>query len=166
MIRPSRDEFRALAAQYTVVPVWRELLADLTTPVAAFARVVGDEPGFLLESVEHAERWGRWSFVGRRPTATLIVRATAGSRSTGVLPGRCRSTAGSWPRSRASCAAYRSPALEGLPPLHGGVVGYLGYDVVREVERLPDVPPDDAASPTPSCRSSASWPSTTTGASG
>jgi anthranilate synthase component I len=66
MIRPSRDEFRALASEYTVVPVWNELLADLTTPVAGFARVVGDEPGFLLESVEHAERWGRWSFVGRR----------------------------------------------------------------------------------------------------
>ena len=68
MIRPSRDEFRSLARSYSVVPVWRELLADLTTPVAAFARVVGDEPGFLLESVEHGERWGRWSFVGRRPT--------------------------------------------------------------------------------------------------
>src|SRR3984893_15944661 len=74
VIRPSRDEFRSLARSYSVVPVWRELLADLTTPVAAFARVVGDEPGFLLESVEHGERWGRWSFVGRRPSATLISR--------------------------------------------------------------------------------------------
>ena len=74
LIRPSRDEFRALARDHSVVPVWQELLADLTTPVAAFARVVGDEPGFLLESVEHGERWGRWSFVGRRPTATLIAR--------------------------------------------------------------------------------------------
>ena len=50
MIAPSRDDFRALARRYTVIPVWRELLADLTTPVAAFCRVVGDEPGFLLES--------------------------------------------------------------------------------------------------------------------
>ncbi|HEX2578198.1 MAG TPA: anthranilate synthase component I, partial [Aquihabitans sp.] len=59
-IRPTREEFRALAREHTVVPVWRELLADLVTPVAAFARLTRDgEPGFLLESVEHGERWGR-----------------------------------------------------------------------------------------------------------
>ncbi|HEY2304239.1 MAG TPA: chorismate-binding protein [Acidimicrobiales bacterium] len=142
MIRPSRDEFRALAAQYSVVPVWNELLADLTTPVAGFARVVGDEPGFLLESVEHAERWGRWSFVGRRPTATIVAR---NGRLTvdGVLPESVPRDRGVLPALEGILAAYRSPALEGLPPLHGGVVGYLGYDIVREVERLPDVPPDD-----------------------
>ena len=74
MIQPSREAFRALARDHTVVPVWREVLADLITPVAAFARVVGEEDGFLLESVEHGERWGRFSFVGRRPLATLIAR--------------------------------------------------------------------------------------------
>src|SRR5205807_4431419 len=63
VIRPSRDEFRELASRYTVVPVWRQLLADFITPVAAFSRVVGDGPGFLLESVEHGERWARWSFI-------------------------------------------------------------------------------------------------------
>src|SRR5438552_19014430 len=74
MLRPSRDDFRALAAGHTVVPVWRELLADLSTPVSAFLRVVGDEPGFLLESVDHGGRWGRFSFIGRRPAATLVAR--------------------------------------------------------------------------------------------
>ena len=72
--QPSRDEFRALARDHTVVPVWREVLADLTTPVAAFARVVGDDEGFLLESVEGGDRWSRWSFIGRRPQATLVSR--------------------------------------------------------------------------------------------
>ena len=72
-IRPSREEFRELARDHTVIPVWRELLADLITPVAAFARLTrSGEPGFLFESVEHGERWSRWSFVGRRPAATLI----------------------------------------------------------------------------------------------
>ena len=52
-MRPSRDEFRALAAEHTVVPVWTEVLADLETPVAAYAKLVGDGSGFLLESVEH-----------------------------------------------------------------------------------------------------------------
>ena len=69
-LRPTRDEFRALAADHTVVPVWTELLADLETPVAAYAKLVGDGTGFLLESVEHGERWSRFSFVGRDPSAT------------------------------------------------------------------------------------------------
>ena len=143
---PSRDEFRVLARKYTVVPVWREVLADLITPVAAFLRVVGDEPGFLFESVEHGERWARFSFVGRNPSATMVAR---GGRLTveGTLPE-------SVPRDRGVLAAveellrvYRSPSLPELPPLHGGVVGYLGYDVVREVERLPNPPPDDLGLP-------------------
>ncbi|MFM8483188.1 MAG: anthranilate synthase component I, partial [Actinomycetota bacterium] len=73
-VRPTREEFHSLAEHYTVVPVWVEVLADLETPVAAFAKLVGDEPGFLLESVEHGERWSRFSFVGRHPRATLTLR--------------------------------------------------------------------------------------------
>ena len=73
-VHPSRDEFVALARDWTIVPVWCELLADLTTPVAAYARLVRGEPGFVLESVEHAGTWGRWSFIGRRPSATLSLR--------------------------------------------------------------------------------------------
>ncbi|HEX9548105.1 MAG TPA: anthranilate synthase component I, partial [Acidimicrobiales bacterium] len=142
MIQPSRDEFRSLARSYSVVPVWQELLADLTTPVAAFARVVGSEPGFLLESVEHGERWGRWSFIGRRPTASIVA---AGGRLSvsGSLPSSVPLDRGVLAALEGLLAVYRSPALPGLPPWHGGVVGYLGYDVVREVERLPCVPPDD-----------------------
>ncbi|MGZ4773525.1 MAG: anthranilate synthase component I, partial [Ilumatobacteraceae bacterium] len=73
-MRPSRDEFRALAAEHTVVPVWTEVLADLETPVAAYAKLVGSGSGFLLESVEHGEWWSRYSFVGRDPVATLELR--------------------------------------------------------------------------------------------
>ena len=72
--QPTRAEFHAHAAEHTVVPVWTELLADLETPVAAYTKLVGDGPGFLLESVEGAERWARFSFVGRNPSATLILR--------------------------------------------------------------------------------------------
>ena len=67
--QPTREEFRSYAKEYTVVPVWTELLADLETPVAAYSKLVGDGPGFLLESVEGAERWARFSFVGRNPSA-------------------------------------------------------------------------------------------------
>jgi anthranilate synthase component I len=142
VIRPSREEFRALAAEHTVVPVWRELLADLITPVAAFARLCGDdEPGFLLESVEHGERWSRWSFVGRNPLATIVSRdgelSVDGELPDGMPRGDGVLAAVEWLLER-----YRSPVLDDLPPLHGGLMGYLGYDVVREVEHLPDVPED------------------------
>jgi anthranilate synthase component 1 len=141
-IRPSRDEFRALAGQYTVVPVWAELLADLETPVAAYAKLVGDGPGFLLESVEHGERWSRFSFVGRDPIATLLLRdgLVEVDGDVGVDVPR---DAGILAALEHLLATYRAPLLPELPPLHGGLMGYLGYDVIREVERLPDVPPDD-----------------------
>ena len=72
-IQPSRDDFKAHAAEHSIVPVWSEVLGDLETPVAAFVKLVGDEPGFLLESVEHGERWSRFSFVGRNPSATMVL---------------------------------------------------------------------------------------------
>ena len=145
-IRPTREEFAGLAASHTVVPVWTELLADLETPVAAYAKVVGDGAGFLLESVEHGERWSRFSFVGRAPVATLVLR-DGRVEVEGALPDGV-------PRDKGILAAlevvldrYRAPRLPDLPPLQSGVVGYLGYDVVREIERLPSAPPDDRGLP-------------------
>jgi anthranilate synthase component 1 len=146
-IRPTRDEFVGLARDHTVVPVWRELLADLITPVAAFARLTRDnEAGFLLESVEHGERWSRWSFVGRRAAATLRARGRA-VRVDGQVPDGVRLDDGILRAVDDLLERYRSPHLDELPPLHGGLIGYLGYDVVREVEHLPKVPDDDAGHP-------------------
>jgi anthranilate synthase component 1 len=146
-MQPSRAEFHHLAAEYTVVPVWRELLADLITPVAAFARLCGDQqPGFLLESVEHGERWSRWSFVGRNPIGTVVSRGGVVTVD-GDLPGDLPTDRGVLATLEELLARYRSPSLPELPPLHGGVVGHLGYDVVREVERLPHVPADDRGHP-------------------
>jgi anthranilate synthase component 1 len=144
VIRPSRAEFRALAREHTVIPVWRELLADFVTPVGAFARLCPDgEPGFLLESVEHGDRWGRWSFVGRRAAATLVAKDGQIAVSGGRLPDGIPLDQGLLAALEALLSVYRSPSLDGLPPMHGGLVGYLGYDVVREVERLPSPPEDD-----------------------
>ena len=144
-MQPTRDQFHALAARHTVVPVWREVLADQITPVAGFARLVGDAPGFLLESVDR-ERWGRWSFLGRDPRATLVARAGRIEVS-GEIPDGVPLDRGVLAAIEAIVAAYDSPQLEDLPPLHGGLVGYLGYEVVREVEHLPDAPQDDRGLP-------------------
>jgi len=146
-ISPSRDDFHALAADHSVVPVWRELLADLITPVAAFARLCGDDqPGFLFESVEHGERWSRFSFVGRNPIATLVLRDGIVTVD-GDLPAAMPRDKGILAAIEWLLAAYRSPSLDALPPLHGGVVGYLGYDVVREVEDLAETPHDATGYP-------------------
>jgi len=142
IIRPSREEFRRLASTHRVVPVWAELLADLETPVAAFVKLVGDAPGFLLESVEHGERWSRFSFVGWNPHATLTLRDGRVSIDGDLIDG-LPTDEGILAVLDALVEAYHSPAFAELPPLHGGVVGYLGYDVVREVERLDDPPADD-----------------------
>jgi anthranilate synthase component I len=141
-MRPGRDAFHSLAADHTVVPVWTELLADLETPVAAYAKLVGDGTGFLLESVEHGERWSRFSFVGRDPTATLILRDGA-IDVIGELPASVPTDAGMLAALDGLLREYRAPIIPDLPPLQSGVMGFLGYDIVREVERLPDVPPDD-----------------------
>ena len=147
---PGVEAFCSLARHHRIVPVWRELVADTITPVSAFLRVVGDDPGFLFESVEGGERWGRYSFVGRRPLARVTSRGRQ-VEVTGELAVAqevsARGTDGVLAVVEALLESYRSPVLAGLPPLHGGLVGYLGYDVVREVEHLPNVPPDDLGLP-------------------
>ena len=97
--RPDAAEFAALAKEHAIVPVWCEVVADTLTPVACFANVVGEGNGFLLESVEGGERWGRYSFVGRRPLATLTARGV-GRDDRAARPRLVRFGPGSWPPSR------------------------------------------------------------------
>jgi anthranilate synthase component 1 len=149
---PGRDGFHVLAAKHRIVPVWRELVADTLTPVGAFLRIVGEDPGFLLESVEGGERWGRYSFIGRNPlavvTATGRTVTTAGSLDLdAITDGGVAGDKGILSALESILEAFESPELPDLPPLHAGLVGYLGYDVVREVEHLPDIPEDDLGHP-------------------
>jgi anthranilate synthase component I len=144
LVRPDPQRFAALAAQHRIVPVWTEIVGDSITPVAAFAGAVGDGTGFLLESVEGGERWGRYSFVGRRPLATLTARGRD-VRARGDLA--VQTGDGVLATLEGLLASCRAPMAPDLPPLQSGVVGYLGYDVVREIEHLPSVPPDDQGFP-------------------
>lgn len=145
-VKPSRGEFRELAANHRIVPVWQELLADLTTPLAAYQRIVGDQKGFLLESVEHGERWGSQSFIGRSPLATLRSYGSKVHTDVGSL--------GDFPLDKGMFGALevllphlRTPRIPELPSLCSGFVGYLGYDIVREIEHLPARPPDHLGLP-------------------
>jgi anthranilate synthase component I len=143
-LSPSPEEFARKAATQPIVPISCEIVADTLTPVAAFLHAVGDEPGFLLESVEGGERWGRYSFVGRAPLATISVRdrhvETSGRLEVPTREGVLATL-------EAVLEAYHQAVLPELPPLYSGLVGYLGYDVVREIERLEDVPRDDEGFP-------------------
>lgn len=142
---PAREEFDRLVREFPVVPVWREVVADVETPVSAFMKV-GEETSFLLESVEYGERWGRYSFIGVDPF--LVMASRRGVVSWGPGPPPFDPAPGT-PLDvlREVLTRYRAPALPGLPPLHGGAVGYLGYDVVRYLERLPQTTRDDVEAP-------------------
>jgi anthranilate synthase component 1 len=142
---PDRDAFRVLAGEHAVIPVRCELLADQVTPVAVFGRLCGDGPGFLLESVDHGGRWSRWSFVGRDPRGRIIARDGIIALE-GDLPVDLPTDRGVLATVEALLASCTSPVVDDLP-LHSGLVGYLGYDVVREVERLTDAPHDDRGWP-------------------
>ncbi|HEX9716941.1 MAG TPA: anthranilate synthase component I, partial [Actinomycetota bacterium] len=72
-VRPGREAFDELASEWPLVPVWTELLADVSTPVGVFPALVGDGPGVLLESVERSERWGRYSFAAGDPAAVVVA---------------------------------------------------------------------------------------------
>jgi anthranilate synthase component 1 len=147
-VTTSRDQFRSWARDYRAIPVHREVLADLTTPLSAFMRCVGDEQqGFCLESVENGERWSRFSFVGRRPHATLTARGNSVTIDGSLPDTDLTLDRGILAPLEQLLDRYRAPRLPELPPLTAGLVGYLGYDVVREVESLPDVPPDDGGYP-------------------
>ena len=145
-IVPSRAEFERLAADHAIVPVAVEVVADTLTPVAAFAALVGDGPGFLLESAERDERWGRFSFVGANVLGTYLRTADGVTSTTGALPAP-RPGEGALAYLERVLATYRTPAIEGLPPLHSGLVGLLAYDVVREVERIAPPLADDLGHP-------------------
>src|SRR5437870_6671386 len=129
-VRPDRATFDALADRWPLVPMWAELLADVSTPVGVFPSLAGEGPGVLLESVERSERWGRYSFVAGDPAAIVSVDRE-GARVDRVardlplpesLPGDAVSAL------RAIADALRAPHLPGLPPLTGGLVGLLTYE--------------------------------------
>ena len=145
-ISPSRSEFLALAAHHTLVPVYRTLTADLETPVSAFLRLASDEPqSFLLESVEGGEKVGRYTFIGIRPYRTILSR---GDALVIHEQGKSRSLHGDVFALLKELLAGQKPArVAGLPPFTSGAVGFFAYDVVRQIERLPQHAEDDLGVP-------------------
>src|SRR6266545_1259355 len=139
-----RDAFLERAKNGGIVPVIREVVTDADTPVAAFAKIARPPFAFLLESLVGGERWARYTFLGTEPREVWRYRGQQVDRWT---PASGWAQAGQTSDPVAHLAdrmrALPSVALPGLPRFMGGAVGYLGYDVVRSIERLAAGPPPD-----------------------
>jgi len=126
--KPTLDEVRALAGQGNVVPVYREVRADLETPVSAFLKVAQGPFAFLLESVEGGERMGRYSFIGAEPYRVVATTHEDGDPLLEI---------------ERELSRFTAVPVAGLPRFNGGAVGYLGYETVRHFEpRVPAAGPD------------------------
>ncbi|CCQ16251.1 anthranilate synthase component I TrpE [Rhodococcus sp. AW25M09] len=143
----SREVFRQLAAEHRVVPVTRKVLADSETPLSAYRKLGADRPGtFLLESAENGRSWSRWSFIGAgAPAALTVVDGEAVWR--GNVPAGVPSDGDPLEVLARTLELLHSERVPGLPPLTGGMVGYLGYDSVRRIEKLPEHAQDDLGVP-------------------
>ena len=147
-VHPDRSTFDELAATWPLVPMWTELLADVSTPVGVFPALAGDGPGVLLESVERSERWGRYSFVAGDPAAVVVVDES-GFEVRDVareLQLDLRASGDARSDLRALAAALRAPRVEGLPSLTGGLMGYLSYEAAALLDGHP-APSDEVPCP-------------------
>ncbi|MFT5574894.1 MAG: anthranilate synthase component 1 [Bermanella sp.] len=144
------EQFAELAQQpYNRIPVYRDVLADLDTPLSAYLKLARGPYSYLFESVEGGEKWGRYSIIGLRATTVLTVRGQDISVSeSGVVVETSRS-ADPLIFVEAFQKRYRAPDLEQLPAFNGGLVGYFGYDTVRYVEPrlVASCPPDKLGNP-------------------
>lgn len=123
-MQTSLTEYGKLAVQYDLIPVCRELMADLETPVSVLRRFAEHTNAFLLESVEGGETWGRYSFIGVDPELCLDVD-------------HARPAAQLMDGLRRIYAGVRPAPISGLPRFYGGLVGFIGYEAVGELEKLP-----------------------------
>jgi anthranilate synthase component I len=143
----TRPDLETLKTTHRLVPITRTLFADAETPVGVYRKLAAGRPGtFLLESAEAGASFSRWSFVGVGARASLSVDGGSATWS-GDVPAGLPTTGDPLEVLGASWRELKGPRLPGLPPLTGGFVGYLAYDVVRRIERLPDKAVDDLGLP-------------------
>ncbi len=148
LIHPTADEFRARATHGNLVPVWGEILADLETPVSLYRKLRASGRTFLLESVENGEQLGRYSFLGFEPRA--VFRSRDGKQElepADALGPPLEFAAKPLQSLRNLMSRFRPVADAKLPPFTGGLVGYMAYDTIRDIENIPDTNPDPLGLP-------------------
>lgn len=141
------EAFREFAKSFNVIPVSRTLLADSETPLGVYRKLSKNAPGtFLLESAEHGGVWSRYSFVGVHCEATLSEKDGLAIWE-GTIPAGAPINIPVLDALRVCAEHLKSPRISGLPPLTGGLVGYMGYDCVRALEKLPNLAKKDLQIP-------------------
>ncbi len=141
------DEFRGLATEGNLIPLYREILADYETPVSAFAKIDQGPTAYLLESVAGGENWARYSFLGSGSSAVIHEEKGDLILTRGKKRLKIQSQGNPLERVRELMAEYRPVTVPGLPRFVGGAVGYLSYDVVRTFEELPSLRKDSLGMP-------------------
>ena len=141
------EDFQEYAKSYNVIPVSRKLLADCETPLGVYRKLAKNGAGtFLLESAEHGGVWSRYSFIGVKSEATLTEK-DGHAFWEGNVPAGAPTGIPPMDALRITASHLRSPRIAGLPPLTGGLVGYMGYDCVRSLEKLPNLTERDLPRP-------------------
>lgn len=133
MIIPSCETIQALAKDYSIIPICKEIFADVITPITLLKKISGiSDRYYLLESVEGGEKWGRYSFMGFDP----ILRVTCKERSVSITDesGTYKLQGDPYDAVREILAQYKAPKLDGLPPFVGGFVGYFSYAMMEYAE--------------------------------
>ncbi|MBD3378903.1 MAG: anthranilate synthase component I [Candidatus Omnitrophica bacterium] len=145
MYCPGKEEFIGLSEQGNVIPVYRELLADFDTPLSAFRKIEG-RFSYLLESVEGGEHMARYSFLGSDPSLRIESK---GRRVRFIRPSGVEEIETGDPLEavREYVSRFKFVPIKGLPRFCGGLVGYMGYDIVRFIEDIPDGNPDELGVP-------------------
>ncbi|NPA57731.1 MAG: anthranilate synthase component I, partial [Aquificae bacterium] len=138
----SEQEFRELAVNYNVIPVFKEILSDVDTPLSVFQKIHSpDRFSFLFESVEQGESVGRYSFIGSSlPVYLKTKKNFAEFYNNGQV--QCKNTNDPIGELKTLLDRFKPAKVENLPPFWGGFVGYVGYDVVHFYEPIPDLKPD------------------------
>ena len=141
------EQFREYAKTSNVIPVSRRVLADAETPLGVYKKLAQSAPNtFLLESAEHGGAWSRYSFIGVHSEATLSEQ-DGKAYWQGNAPAGAPTEIDPLEALRLSAQHLKSPVIAGLPPLTGGLVGFMGYDVVRRLEKLPNLATKDLPIP-------------------
>jgi len=134
---PSCDEFLNLARKGNLIPVYREILADMETPVSAFCKIDDRQSAFLLESIAGGEKWARYSFLGVGSGRAFRSRGDSFEILENGVPVISGVTSDPLSELKKFLSPYQPVSLPELPRFFGGAVGYLGYDMVRHIEELP-----------------------------
>ena len=146
-ITPAFSEFKQLAQEGNLIPVYQEFLADTETPVSAYLKLKDDSHSYLLESADGGKRWGRYSFIGCQPYLRVISHDSCMEIYEDHQKKVLNPVENPLDVLRNLSAKFKPVTLKDLPPFQGGLVGFFNYDLIRKWEQLPDILPADRMHP-------------------